>query len=99
MPLPRPVETPLEAARVTAVYRYRLRKGWELWRGWLLLCGFRLTALLRDLLLLDQCMCDFINYQKQMQPSSFWRVEDAVLALQSKYRTVRGRIPRAWDCV
>ena len=56
---------------MTTRYRYRLEKGWKLWRGWLLLNGIRLTVLLRDLLLLDQRMCDFINHQEQMQPSSF----------------------------
>ena len=71
MPLRRPIETPLEASRVTSRCRYRLEKGWELWRGWLQLNGFRLTGLLRDFLLLDQRVCDFINFQKQMQPSSF----------------------------
>ena len=95
---PRLQETRLEAQRTSAVYRGRLRRGLALFLSWCLAWGQVDTPPWQDETAMDQLLCNFVNWCKEGRVE-FWLAKHAVLSVQTKWRTLRRRIPRAWDCL
>ena len=95
-------ETQLDKSRTSAVYRDRLDKGLRLVLGHLASKDAGILAKLAanqvSNVVLDQWVCEFINMSYE-DKRPFWVIKHSVLALQSAYRFLRGKLPRAWDCI
>ena len=95
-------ETTLEQQRVSRVYRERLHQGTRLVLSWLVardLCVVRkLETNSIDHLLLDQWLAEFVN-EGFDDSLPFWKVKHGILGLQSRFRHLRGRLLRTWDCI
>ena len=94
--------TKLEGKRLGKAYRGRLSSGLDLVLRWLLCRDPVLMTDLNDgsidLPLLDQLLAEFVSECWELQ-LSFSLSKHAILGMQTRYRRIRGFIPRAWDCI
>ena len=94
--------TALEERRVGKVYKGRLEAGLDLLFEWLTKSAPRVALSLPsgkiDFLILDQYVASFVNSCHE-EKLSFHLVKHAILGLQTRYRYVRGHLPRSWDCL
>ena len=90
-------EFSLEAGRKSAIYRQRLAKGWELFIVWCV--GAEVFP--EFLKCVDRANGILVRFVQEMfdREERMWLVRHSVLAVQTKYFHLRGRIPRPWDAL
>ena len=92
------LETTLERTRTSPAYRQKLDAGWCLFAEWCMTSGVSLQDSLCSTLSADQRIAEFVNIAFEVG-HPLWLVKHAVLACQTRYRFLKGNIPRSWDCL
>ena len=91
-------ETSLERSRTSRTYHLRLNDGLDLFTSWLSQFGIAILTLVAAPLEMDQALCECLSHCFDAGVK-LWRARCAVLAVQTRWRVLKGRLPRAWDCI
>ena len=92
-------ETGLERERTSRIYRHRLRQGWDIFVAWANRNSINLDRLSGSApTAADQVLADFLNSCRDQQVP-LWLARHALLSVQTHHRQLKGKIPRAWDCL
>lgn len=89
-------EFPLESKRKTLVYQNRLEQGWRLFDTWLKTQHGAADAWLDNLDNTNHFLAMFVQDMHDSH-KKIWLVRHSVLAVQTRFFSLRNNIPRPWD--
>lgn len=93
--------TDLESSRTASVYQGRLHAGLLLFLSWFqrrFHTSFDSVVSDCPLDKIDQLVCDFIE-DSHKQKKTFWLIKHGLLGIQTRWRGLRGHLPRSWDSI